>query len=228
MVMRKTLIVLLLCGAWACLGPAAVADDSRPDVGSGRGVAPLFGDVVRPFDPPDQPWLSGHRGVDLAGQDGQAVMAAVDGVVAFAGLVAGRPVLTLRHGEVTTTYEPVEAAVVVGQSVSAGQVVGRLITGHACPAEVCLHWGLRQDDTYLDPLSLLSGGPIRLIAAVDMEQLRDRAAAMVQPGLGGGVSPAGLVSPAAGLVSSLFGLRLHPIDAVWRFHNGLDIAAACG
>ena len=34
--------------------------------------------------------------------------------------------------------------------------IGTLVPGHAgCPADACLHWGLRRGDTYLDPLRLL-------------------------------------------------------------------------
>src|SRR4051794_10499985 len=46
--------------------------------------------VVRRFAPPPSPWLPGHRGVDLAGLRGSIVRAAGPGVVAFAGMVAGR------------------------------------------------------------------------------------------------------------------------------------------
>ena len=32
-----------------------------------------------------------------------------------------------------------------------------------CFPEACLHWGLLQGEAYLDPLSLVGGGPIRLL-----------------------------------------------------------------
>lgn len=120
--------------------------------------------VVAPFDPPDAPWLSGHRGVDLAGSPGQAVRSALPGVVGFAGTVAGKPVVTVLHGRRRTTYEPVVATVSSGESVAAGSVIGRLavVASHCFPA-ACLHWGLREGETYLDPLSLLGGGPVRLL-----------------------------------------------------------------
>ncbi|MDR0783610.1 MAG: M23 family metallopeptidase, partial [Propionibacteriaceae bacterium] len=94
------------------LGLAPLAQAQTP-----LAVAPLLGSVVRPFDPPAAAWLAGHRGVDLGGTVGLTVVAALDGVVFFAGMVAGRPVISLRHGDRATTYEPVEA------SVSAGQIV---------------------------------------------------------------------------------------------------------
>ena len=49
--------------------------------------------VVRPFDPPPQPWLAGHRGVDLAGTPGSPVHSPGAGRVVFAGVVAGRGVV---------------------------------------------------------------------------------------------------------------------------------------
>jgi len=193
-----------------------------------RAVLPLAGEVTRGFDPPDQPWLAGHRGVDLAGAIGDTVAAALDGTVSFAGQVAGTPVVSIRHAQFTTTYEPVVASVSVGQVVSAGQPIGLLQAGHPCPVEACLHWGVKQGDDYLDPLSLLSPGPIRLISAATMEAVRQAAAALAASRAGGAVSAAGLMRPASGPVTSPFGMRFHPIDHVWRLHDGLDIGAACG
>jgi murein DD-endopeptidase MepM/ murein hydrolase activator NlpD len=121
--------------------------------------------VRRGFEPPPQPWSPGHRGVDLAGTPGTPVGAAGPGVVLFAGPVAGRPVLTVGHAEgLRTTYEPVAAVVRVGDQVTPGQALGSLLPGHpGCPDPACLHWGLRRDQEYLDPLSLLGLGPVRLL-----------------------------------------------------------------
>ena len=46
-------------------------------VGWVRPVQP--GPVVAPFDPPEQDWLAGHRGVDLAAAVGEVVRAPADG-----------------------------------------------------------------------------------------------------------------------------------------------------
>ncbi|WSJ01673.1 M23 family metallopeptidase [Nocardia sp. NBC_01329] len=126
--------------------------------------------VGRPFDPPEQDWLPGHRGVDLAGTRGQAVYAAGPGTVVFAGKVAGKPVVAILHaGGLRTTYEPVEGEVRVGRRVTRDTRIGELAAGHGgCAAPACLHWGLRRESTahasreYLDPLGLLRRTPIRL------------------------------------------------------------------
>jgi hypothetical protein len=134
--------------------------------GSGRWVWPLVPTpkVVRGFDPPEAPWLPGHRGVDLAARPGQAVRAAGSGQVTFAGLIAGVGVVVVDHGALRTTYQPVDPRVGIGKTVAAGQVIGRLAIaeGHCLPA-TCLHWGLLRGDTYLDPLLLVGGGRVRLL-----------------------------------------------------------------
>jgi murein DD-endopeptidase MepM/ murein hydrolase activator NlpD len=123
------------------------------------------GRVVRRFDPPPRPWLAGHRGVDLAGSPGVEVHAAGAGTVVFAGKIAGRGVVSVMHpGGLRTTYEPVSPTVTVGDTLPLGGELGRLDPGHpGCPAIACLHWGLRRDDLYLDPLALLGLGRVRLL-----------------------------------------------------------------
>lgn len=121
-------------------------------------------DVVARFDPPTSPYGPGHRGVDLLGHSGQPVRAALAGTVTFAGMLAGRGVVVVSHGDTRTTYEPVTARVSVGDAVGAGAVVGTLqpFASHCAP-RVCLHWGWLRGDTYLDPLRLVGGEPVRLL-----------------------------------------------------------------
>jgi murein DD-endopeptidase MepM/ murein hydrolase activator NlpD len=132
---------------------------------------PLSGepDVVRLFHRPSSTYGPGHRGVDLAATPGQDVLASAEGVVIFAGRVAGRGVVSIRHNDgLRTTYEPVRWSVSPGQRVRRGQVIGTVAPGHdGCPVEACLHWGVRRDGTantdYLDPLRLvLPAAPLRL------------------------------------------------------------------
>jgi murein DD-endopeptidase MepM/ murein hydrolase activator NlpD len=121
--------------------------------------------VVRRFEPPPQPWLPGHRGVDLATEPLATAYAAGPGVVRFAGQVAGRGVVSIDHADgLRTTYEPVEPTVTTGTPVSAGDPIGVVQPGHAgCPAAACLHWGLRRGEAYLDPLALLGAARVRLL-----------------------------------------------------------------
>lgn len=120
--------------------------------------------VGRPFAPPEVRYGAGHRGVDLQAWPGDRVLAAGAGRVSYAGLLAGRGVVVVVHGDLRTTYEPVTSSVTVGQSVSAGEPLGLLELGHAgCAAPACLHWGLRRGEDYLDPLGLVDRGPARLL-----------------------------------------------------------------
>lgn len=152
-------LVLVLLGA---VGPALPARAAAE-----RWVWPLSPrpDVVRAFDPPADPWGAGHRGVDLAAVQGQRVRSASAGIVTYAGLLAGRGVVTVTHGTLRTTYEPVSASVPVGTRVAAGAPLGTVTgpRGGHCAPRTCLHWGLVQGSRYLDPLSLVGGGPPRLL-----------------------------------------------------------------
>jgi Peptidase family M23 len=127
---------------------------------------PLAGQpaVIGPFDPPAEPWLPGHRGVDLSASPGQTVLAAGSGTVAYAGRIAGIGVVSIVHaGGLRTTYEPVASAIYAGAAVAAGTPLGA-VSGRLphCPA-TCLHWGLIRSGDYLDPLMLLGRGAVRLL-----------------------------------------------------------------
>lgn len=120
--------------------------------------------IVHTYNPPAKPWLPGHRGIDLAGTPGQPVLAATNGTITYAGPVAGRSVVVITHGPQRTTYEPVIPSVPTGTTVRAAQPIGHLsaAASHCTPA-TCLHWGLLEGKTYLNPLSLLPAQPVRLL-----------------------------------------------------------------
>ena len=155
---------------WAALLGVALALPAAP-ASAASWLPPLPGrvQVVRGFEPPAQPWLAGHRGVDLAGRAGEPVLAAGGGVVAVAGSVAGILVVAVRHPDgLETTYQPVRAGVQRGQAVRAGQVLGRLVlAGSHCRPAACLHWGVRRGGAYLDPLGLLGPARVRLLPLGD-------------------------------------------------------------
>jgi hypothetical protein len=119
-------------------------------------LPPVDGHVVRPFQAPAFAYGPGHRGIDLAAAPGTPVRAAGDGVVSFAGSVAGSLHVVVAHdGDLRTTYAFLAGAHVrTGERVSRGQVVGGV--GGAGPEHEpgALHFGLRLGDRYLDPQQL--------------------------------------------------------------------------
>jgi murein DD-endopeptidase MepM/ murein hydrolase activator NlpD len=155
--------LLILDLALLTAPPSAAADDGR--LSWPMRPAPA---VVRTFDAPSPNWLAGHRGVDLAGLPGQPVYAPANATIVFAGVLAGRPVVSLAHpGGLHTSYEPVRASVRAGQEVTVGAVIGQLMAGHGgCPVQACLHWGAMWGPAaraeYVDPLGLLKATPVRL------------------------------------------------------------------
>jgi murein DD-endopeptidase MepM/ murein hydrolase activator NlpD len=196
--------------------------------------------VVTGFDPPDQTWGAGHRGVDLAARPGRSVLAAAGGRVSFAGRLAGRGVVVVDHNSVRTTYEPVDPLVVVGEQVSAGTVLGRLGSGGHCGGS-CLHWGLKDGSRYLDPTLLVGGDgdtTLRLMPASQVDVARQRAAERAREAAQAGATVAsfaaitpgqhGFGRPVPGGITSPFGMRFHPILHVWKLHDGTDLGAGCG
>ena len=173
---RRRRLLVALVALFALSGcAAAAAGDGRVDaVGvppiedAGRYVLPVEPTrVLREFQPPPQPWSTGHRGVDLAAQPDTRVTAPQVGVVTFAGPVAGRGVVTVRHDDgLTSSLEPVAASVAVGTRVERGAPLGVVEgAGHCAPA-TCVHWGVRAaPQRYVDPLALVRpAGPVVLLA----------------------------------------------------------------
>lgn len=125
---------------------------------AGTWTWPVTGPVIRGFDPPDSPYGSGHRGIDVAAPAGSVALAPADGRVAFAGPVGGRLFLTIDHGgglESTMSWVT-SIDVRRGDLVVQGQPVARTGGGHAGDPVANLHLGARLDDVYVDPLEYLS------------------------------------------------------------------------
>jgi murein DD-endopeptidase MepM/ murein hydrolase activator NlpD len=131
--------------------------------------------VVAGFRPPASMWGPGHRGVDLLARAGQPVLAIGSGRVRFAGVVAGRGVVVVEHGDLRSTYQPLAVTVAVGARVSAGATIGTLtrVRSHCAP-RACLHLGVLRGDSYLDPLFLLRTTPI-VLKPLDPAQSAGRA-----------------------------------------------------
>jgi len=115
--------------------------------------------LARVYVAPAHEYGPGHRGIDLALLGSSALVSPADGIVAFAGRVAGRGVLTIDHGGgLVTTLEPVDTALVPGAPVRGGEEVATLsLGGHSAPGE--LHFGVRLDGRYINPMLLLDGVP---------------------------------------------------------------------
>jgi murein DD-endopeptidase MepM/ murein hydrolase activator NlpD len=148
---RKTVVVALLISAVSAVPWA------RPAAAAGTWAWPVTGPVVRGFDPPDSPYGSGHRGIDVAAPIGTIAIAPADGTVAFAGPVGGRLFLTLDHGaglESTMSWVG-SLSVRRGDVVRRGDPVATTGGGHVGDPVANLHLGVRLDDVYVDPLTYL-------------------------------------------------------------------------
>jgi murein DD-endopeptidase MepM/ murein hydrolase activator NlpD len=111
--------------------------------------------VLRSFDPPPEPWSSGHRGVDLAVPAGTTVLSPTDGRISFSGWVVDRRVITVDHGDgLRSSLLAVESELQAGDAVSAGERVGKVAESGHCPS-ACLHWGVRRGETYINPLQFV-------------------------------------------------------------------------
>ena len=98
-----------------------------------------------PFDAPSSDYAAGHRGVDFAAAPGTPVRAANDGVVSFAGSVAGTLHVTIAHaGDLRTSYSFLSSVGGArsgnrwpGATWSASPVASAPTTTAACSTSVC-------------------------------------------------------------------------------------------
>ncbi|MDO8362339.1 MAG: M23 family metallopeptidase [Actinomycetota bacterium] len=131
--------------AWSLLASATGSS------ASGRCLPPpVPGPIAVSFQQPSCPYCAGHRGIEYHVAVGTPVHAVQQGVVTFAGTVAGTIyVVVLQPDGLRATYGLVLApAVRRGAVVAQGQVVGHA-TGR-------VYFGLRAtDDSPVDPTPLL-------------------------------------------------------------------------
>lgn len=163
---RVLSILALLCVA-ATLMPAP-ASGATHDARRVEAEVPQHGQWVWPLEPfrlerafvaPAHDYGPGHRGIDLRPVGAPEVRAPEAGIVAFSGMVAGRGVLTIDHGDgLVTTLEPITSELAAGRAVARGQTVGTIATGgHAAPG--ALHFGVRRHGEYINPLLLVGDVP---------------------------------------------------------------------
>jgi murein DD-endopeptidase MepM/ murein hydrolase activator NlpD len=157
-VLRVTLVILAIVAMTARQAPATPGRDP----GYGTYSWPVQGPVIRGFEPPQDPYSAGHRGIDIAVPFGTVISAPNDGTVAFAGWVGGSLFISIDHPDgVRTTYSWLSGVQVsIGQAVVRGQAIG--LTGHGHPDVETphLHFGTRIGSTYIDPMLLLEGGSV--------------------------------------------------------------------
>jgi murein DD-endopeptidase MepM/ murein hydrolase activator NlpD len=116
------------------------------------------GVVVKEADIPKEDWNPGHRGVDLLAEIDGSITAPESGEISFKGSVFGVPVVVIDHGELRSTFQPAQTELDVGTPVKKGQIIGTISQKSShCETEICLHWGVIQDETYLDPIKQIKG-----------------------------------------------------------------------
>jgi murein DD-endopeptidase MepM/ murein hydrolase activator NlpD len=166
---------IAVCALALCLAAAWSAETARADGRPDEAIAADAGGSVsradrwvwpvqpfrleRPFVAPPHEYGPGHRGIDLTVLGEEVVRAPAEGVVAFSGQVAGRGILTIDHGGgLVSTLEPVNSPLAAGTPIAAGGEVGTISTGgHTSTGAV--HFGVRLDGDYINPLVLLGGVP---------------------------------------------------------------------
>jgi murein DD-endopeptidase MepM/ murein hydrolase activator NlpD len=158
-------VVLVLAGAPATAMPASTWASPVEATGGAELAERGWVWPVRPFRlarayvAPAHEYGPGHRGIDLELLGGPEVRAPAAGVVAFAGSVAGRGILTIDHGDgLVTTLEPVQTSLVPSAPVAADEIVGTVSTGGHADAGT-LHFGVRLHGDYINPMLLLGTVP---------------------------------------------------------------------
>lgn len=137
--------------------PPTVAVAAPAQSFAGRFAWPLAGKIIRRFGQ-----LAGgvrNDGIDIATPVGMPIRAAADGVIAYAGRLAGFGQLVLiRHGDgwLTAYGHAQSLAVRRGQAVSRGDVIGLAGASGNAP-QPQLHFEVRNGRRPVDPLRLLPG-----------------------------------------------------------------------
>lgn len=154
-----------LAPAYGWVSPRTT-EPAGTDVADGTYRLPTEdGAVLSVFHGPAVTWGPGHRGVDLAAPLGSTVRSPADGVVTFTGRVVDRDLVSVLHPDGRrSSVEPVLSGLTVGTAVRAGDPLGTVQEGTHCGPTPCVHWGVREDQAYVDPLGLLGGdGPTVLL-----------------------------------------------------------------
>jgi hypothetical protein len=164
MARRFTAVAALVVVALVVVASPTVADAASTGA-AGTWVRPVSGAIVRPFAAPQTRYGPGHRGADLAAPSGTSVVAAGDGVVAFAGDVAGSRHVVIAHaGGLKTGYSFLSGIdVASGARVKRGTRIGTTGGSGAEHGAGALHFSLRINDDYVDPMVLFAPPDLSLL-----------------------------------------------------------------
>ena len=139
------------------LSQGSIADRFAAAPAGGGWPWPVVGPVLRAFDPPASPYGTGHRGIDIGAPVGSIVRAPAPGLVYFAGRIGANIFLGVDHGRgLRTTYSWLSGLLVAkGQIVVTGQPLAYSGWGHPGDPAPSLHFGVKLDGRYVDPLAYL-------------------------------------------------------------------------
>jgi murein DD-endopeptidase MepM/ murein hydrolase activator NlpD len=173
--LRSWALALTFGSMLACsIGPTIAT--AAPSAGIASSTVawswPLTGPVIRPFEPPATAYGPGHRGIDIAAPIGTPVVAPDAGVVRFAGRIGGSLFLSLDHSHsLQSTYSWLDSVDVArGDAVFRGERIASSGPGHPGSTVTHLHFGVKRDGTYIDPLTVLGPAPVSdLIALAPLE-----------------------------------------------------------
>src|SRR3954464_12590745 len=117
--MRSTVLRTITAVVVALSSSIVFAAPAAAQAASVEYSPPVDAPVSDPFRPPASPYGPGNRGIEYATTPGSPVAAAADGTVVFAGYVAAKQWITVRHADgVRTTYGPMaDVSVVSGATV---------------------------------------------------------------------------------------------------------------
>lgn len=149
-------------------------------------IAPVSGPIVGPFVAPACPYCTGNRAIEFATRSDDVVRSPIDGIVHFAGSVAGRRYLTVRTDADLVTVGGIgdfEPGLVRGRRVRQGEVVATA-RGPEDPVSLSRR-PLIDPNVHLDPTPslgrLVGGGPRSRLVPSDGTPRRPAPRAVCRP-----------------------------------------------
>ncbi len=124
---------------------------------------PVSGEILRPYseepayDEIMQDWRT-HNGIDISADEGSEVRCAADGEVKErSSTLYGDEVIVTHSDGYETVYSRIQANedIVEGKNLRSGDVIGIISKNEiSADSESCLHFEIKKDGKYVDPLSI--------------------------------------------------------------------------